>query len=517
MKKSVLLIISILAIVSILTSCFNVIGDGNKRKDTDILAFQIDTETESAVIDKKNHRVWIEIDYTADIEALAPTIIISEGAAISPASGEKRDFRDSAVDYTVIAENGKKQVWKISVTNNLPIKSFIFTASSNTELSADAAGTIESLQTIAVGIPAGTETSGLAAHFRTSAKSLTVEGVEQESGITINDFSSPVIYRATMEDSTVHECTVRIVFKYTCPEKTLSGPVEVNSRQDIEALLGVTVIEGDLTIELNDSDPVTDLSGLQCLTTVTGNLYIQKNEALKNLEGLNNLISVGGTLNIEGNPALENLEALSNLISVDESLYIHSNPALENLEGLSSLTVITSLLRISGNAILSNLKGLRNLTSLNGTLWINNNAMLTSLEGLKNLTSVNGGLYINSNPMLTSLEGLENFTSVNGNLWIYTNAMLTSLEGLRNITSVKEKLWINDNAILPSLAGLENIPACSDLEISNNAMLGSLKELRNLTPYRSVIINNNTILPNLEGLENITAVNGFLTITKNPA
>lgn len=50
-----------------------------------------------------------------DVTALVPTIVISDKAAILPASGAKQDF-SSPVTYTVTAEDGTEQQYKVSVS-----------------------------------------------------------------------------------------------------------------------------------------------------------------------------------------------------------------------------------------------------------------------------------------------------------------------------------------------------------------------------------------------------------------
>lgn len=50
-----------------------------------------------------------------NLKTLKPTILVSEGARISPASGVAQDFTNP-VDYTVTAQDGSTKVWTVSVT-----------------------------------------------------------------------------------------------------------------------------------------------------------------------------------------------------------------------------------------------------------------------------------------------------------------------------------------------------------------------------------------------------------------
>lgn len=83
---------------------------------TDILAFTLPTQTGSATINTTNHTVAIEVTYTADVTALTPTITLSYGATVIPASGVSQNFT-SPVTYTVTALDGTTtQEWVVTVT-----------------------------------------------------------------------------------------------------------------------------------------------------------------------------------------------------------------------------------------------------------------------------------------------------------------------------------------------------------------------------------------------------------------
>lgn len=84
--------------------------------ETDILSFDLDNQTEPATIDLNDFTVTAYIPYGASLAALTPTIEVSEGASVNPASGETVDFSSGALDYTVTAENGTEvQIWSVTV------------------------------------------------------------------------------------------------------------------------------------------------------------------------------------------------------------------------------------------------------------------------------------------------------------------------------------------------------------------------------------------------------------------
>ena len=78
-------------------------------------------------------------------------------------------------------------------------------------VSSGATGTIdEGAKTISVTVPFGTNKTALVASFTTTGASVKVGSTVQVSGITQNDFSSPVVYRVTAADSTTTDYAVTV-------------------------------------------------------------------------------------------------------------------------------------------------------------------------------------------------------------------------------------------------------------------------------------------------------------------
>ena len=200
-----------------------------------------------------------------------------------------------------------------------------------------------------------------------------------------------------------------------------------------------------------------------------------------------NCTEIEGGVIIEGND-ITNLNGLNVLTSIGENLLIQNNAALPSLTGLDNVTSIGWGLGISYNAALTSLTGLNNVTSIGAGVGagvgIMGNAALTSLTGLDNVTSIGGGLAIGDNPVLTSLSGLDNLTSIPGLLYIWNHSALTSLTGLANVTSIGGELGIVGNDVLTSLMGLDNIDAASidSLRIYNNISLSTC-EVQSVCDY----------------------------------
>jgi len=154
---------------------------------------------------------------------------------------------------------------------------------------------------------------------------------------------------------------------------------------------------------------------------------------ITNLYGLNSITSIGGELAIVINDSLTTLVGLEDLKSVGTNLTIFNNPVLNSLTGLEKLTSVGGSLVVYMNDILPNLIGLDSLEYVGGDIQINTSNALTSLNGVKSLTSIGGGLGLWENPILSDLNGLEGLTSIGDGINISNNSSLTTLKGLDNI------------------------------------------------------------------------------------
>jgi hypothetical protein len=186
---------------------------------------------------------------------------------------------------------------------------------------------------------------------------------------------------------------------------------------------GCTEIEGEVRIGYFSYSDISNLNGLNVLTSIGGHLIIELNVYLFNLTGLDNLYAIGGSLHISSNPNLQNLSGLNDLSSIGGWLQIEFNNTLSSLTGLDDLSSLGGL-DIHNNHNLTSLTGLNNLSSI-GDLLIEGNSHLTSLAALEKLTSIEYALYICYNSSLSSCEvqGVCDFLSdPNGTITIYDNA-----------------------------------------------------------------------------------------------
>ena len=264
---------------------------------------------------------------------------------------------------------------------------------------------------------------------------------------------------------------------------TFSTQAQVNSFQANNP--NCTQIEGDVII---CGYNISNLDGLNVVTSIGGSLVIQCNQILPDLSGLENLASVGGNLTFTGNISLTSLDGLNNLAVVGTDLVIQCNDQLVDLSGLGSLSSVGGMLWIDDNDMLASLNGLTSLAYVTGLVRICSNPSLESLAGLEGLDYIGGSLIIGGqghlgslgNPLLADLTGLNNLISVGGNLDIGFNASLVSLNGLDNVTPESIYgmfIYFNDalsNCAIQSVCGYlgnptgiidihDNAPGCSNI------------------------------------------------------
>jgi len=72
----------------------------------------------SGIINRMTNEISAIVSENSDITALAPEIMVSPGATISPASGSTQDFTEP-ITYTVTAEDGSTEIFTISVATEI--------------------------------------------------------------------------------------------------------------------------------------------------------------------------------------------------------------------------------------------------------------------------------------------------------------------------------------------------------------------------------------------------------------
>jgi hypothetical protein len=245
-----------------------------------------------------------------------------------------------------------------------------------------------------------------------------------------------------------------------------------DSLKSLHGLESLTKIDSTLLIDGNES--LYDLSGLDNIASIGGNFEVNHGGDFTEIHGMESLISVGGNFLIgwnsnaifHGNPQLSNLNGLENLSTVGGDLVIASSDSLNNLIGLENLNYIGGNLRIGGHPALENLTGLDNLISIGGSLRIANNSLLTDITSLNDLDANSiTNLTIEDNNSLSSceLESIcEYLVTPNGTVEIHDNAAgCNSQEEVEEICT----FYVNESSIINNL-GIYPNPASQELNLS---------------------------------------------------
>lgn len=180
---------------------------------------------------------------------------------IEQESGVTSNDYSQPLVFTVEAEDGSKQQYtvEIALKDTGVLSAFRFLKKNNAFLTADVSSSIgeESI------IPLVTfSQSELIPTFTTNAVKVLVDEVEQKSGMTKNDFSSPVVYQFIMRNGETFQYTVKAEFLLSAiPELTitttdpsiaeipskdyyLEGTLAVNGRGGYEDYTGKTEVKG---------------------------------------------------------------------------------------------------------------------------------------------------------------------------------------------------------------------------------------------------------------------------------
>ena len=209
--------------------------------------------------------ITLPLDKYDDLKSLI-AVFEYNGKSIT-INGVKQESGVTSNDYsqplvfTVEAEDGSKQQYtvEIALKDTGVLSAFRFLKKNNAFLTADVSSSIgeESI------IPLVTfSQSELIPTFTTNAVKVLVGEVEQKSGMTKNDFSSPVVYQFIMRNGETFQYTVKAEFLLSAiPELTitttdpsiaeipskdyyLEGTLAVNGRGGYEDYTGKTEVKG---------------------------------------------------------------------------------------------------------------------------------------------------------------------------------------------------------------------------------------------------------------------------------
>lgn len=186
-----------------------VLGDSAKV----LSAFSVPGQVGDAVIDQEAHTVAVSVPHDTDVSALVATFTVSAeasakiGAVVQESGVTANDF-GAPVTYRVTAEDLTFQDYVVTVAH----------AAATTDITAfsvpgqEGASVIDPVaHTVAINVPHEVDVTALVATFALSAGASAVVGAAaQESGVTANDFTGPVVYTLTGSDAAEQAWTVTI-------------------------------------------------------------------------------------------------------------------------------------------------------------------------------------------------------------------------------------------------------------------------------------------------------------------
>ena len=186
-----------------------------------------------------------------------------------------------------------------------------------------------------------------------------------------------------------------------CP----AGSVSLSTQAEVNAFPttypNCTQINGNFYIS---GANITDLTPLNQITSVSGEMAVYLCASILNLNGLQNLISVG-SLTVNGNALINDITSLQSINTVNSTISVSNCPQLLSLNGLQGITTTGGSCFINGLPITS-LDGLNNLSVLGNLLSITNCPNLLNLTALSNLNSISGYLELRNLPLLNNISGL---------------------------------------------------------------------------------------------------------------
>lgn len=334
---------------------------------------------------------------------------------------------------------------------------------------------------------------------------------------------------------------------------------------DSEAMAGVTLVRGDLTIATSGAAVLDD--GIDCVERIEGDLVIEDVRDLETIgpNGLSRLEEVTGSIIVRGNADLRSPLPLFALESVGGDILIEDNAQLRSIGDMAVLSSVGggiiqrnnanmgfvpsmgALQSLGGDFIVEGAGDLEELSlsssfTVAGTLRVAGNSELTTaqlpsiadgataieVEGndaLETLTFHNGDgaaditadLVIADNAALISVSGMGALAAVAGDARLEGNAALQTIEGFERFWSVGGGLTISDHDALISTSALNTLlNVDGGVSLSGNGALAGV-QLTNLSAVGGTLaITDNSVLLTLDGMNALQTVGGLVQIAQNP-
>ena len=222
-----------------------------------------------------------------DVHALVATfnttgVSVAVGATPQISTVTANDFT-SPVTYTVTAADTSTKTYTVTVTvatsTSKELTAFSFASANNPTLPMDVTATINGTS-IAATVPSGTDVGSLVATFSTTGAKVTVGQMLQTSGVTPNDFSSPVTYTVAAADLSTQTYTVTVT-------------VAASSAKDLTSFAFLSANNAGLP-----ADVIATISGTTITATVPAGTDVTALVASFTTSGAS--VAVGGAMQTSG-------------------------------------------------------------------------------------------------------------------------------------------------------------------------------------------------------------------------
>jgi len=249
--------------------------------ETDFLTYSFPEQTGAADIDYTAYTIDVEVGNGTDLTSLVADFTLSTGATADIAgtpqeSGVTANDFSSPVTYTVTAEDGTTiQPWVVTVTeaainDETDIVSYTFPE-------ATSAATIDATEkTVDIEVAWNADVTALVAEFELSyGATAAIAGTDQESGVTENDFTDPVVYTVTAEDGTTTEVwTVTVTIQDTPQGATCADPFDYGTINDPEVVTSIDPNGRELWYTFTITEPYMNIQVSTCASVYDTKVWV---------------------------------------------------------------------------------------------------------------------------------------------------------------------------------------------------------------------------------------------------
>ncbi|MBI9066069.1 MAG: T9SS type A sorting domain-containing protein [Salinivirgaceae bacterium] len=214
---------------------------------TSFISYKLENQFGNTGFDADLNEVYVTLEYGTDPSNLIATFLLPEGSVAkidgeTQISGVTSNNFTNPVLYTITSGDTLSKDWTVIVTEQIPEKNITYYSIPNETRNAIID---KDSHTVDVGMPFGADLTELVASFSLSpGASASVDGFEQVSNTTANDFTNPVIYLVKALDNTTQEWEVSVSLSSGLCEAVSEECDEYISRVEIGTIDNASACEG---------------------------------------------------------------------------------------------------------------------------------------------------------------------------------------------------------------------------------------------------------------------------------